>query len=122
MRVIISLILIAIATNLSAGETVYYCSMQNFVDAKPNKHSNYQRVRFKMKINRENQSSNSGRVSFSDDHPFSISFKAFGYNVGYLQSGDGVSSFGFHLDSGQMFQAWATPNEAVAFSAKCDEF
>ena len=122
MRVIISLILIAIATNLSAGETVYYCSMQNFVDAKPYKHSNYQRMRFKMKINRENQSSNNARVSFSDDHPFSIGFKVFGYNVGYLQSGDGVSSFGFHLDSGQMFQAWATPNEAAAFSAKCEEF
>ena len=122
MRLIITLFLIAIGTNLSAGETVYYCSMQNFVDAKPHKHSNYQRLRFKMKINRENQSSNSVRVSFSDDHPFSTSFKAFGYNVSYLQSGDGVSSFGFHLDSGQMFQAWATPNEAVAFSAKCDEF
>ena len=64
MRVIISLILIAIATNLSAGETVYYCSMQNFVDAKPYKYSNYQRMRFKMKINRENQSSNNARVSF----------------------------------------------------------
>ena len=122
MRVIITLFLIAFGTNLSAGETVYYCSMQNFVAAEPNKVENYQTTRFKMKISRDNMSSNGGRVSFSDDHPFSISFKAFGYNVGYLQSGDGVSSFGFHLDSGQMFQAWATPNEAVAFSAKCDEF
>ena len=58
MRVIITLFLIAFGTNLSAGETVYYCSMQNFVAAKPNKVGNYQTTCFKMKISRDNLSSN----------------------------------------------------------------
>ena len=122
MRLIITLFLIAIGTNLSASETVYYCSMQNFVDAKPNKHSNYELMRFKMKINRENASSNDGRVSFSDDHPFDGSFNIWGFNTGYLQSSNSGRSFFFHMDSGQMFQAWTTPSSAAAFSAKCDKF
>ena len=103
-------------------ETIYYCSMQNFVDAKADKDSNYQLMRFKMKIDRKNESSNDGRVSFSEDHPSDVSFNVSGFKVCCLQSRSGMSSFGFHLDSGQMFQAWATPYSAVAFSANCDKF
>ena len=89
MRLLIILCLMIFGTNLSANETVYYCSMQNFVDAQPNKHSNYKSMRFKMKIDRKNTSSNDGndgRVSFSSDHPHDNSFNVWGFNVGYLQS------------------------------------
>ena len=122
MRFIIILLVIFFGTNSWADEKIYYCAMQNFVDATPNKSGDYQALRFKMKINRESALSNDGQVSFTDDHPFGINFDAWGFRVGYLQSTDGVSSFGFHLETGQMFQAWATPSSAVAFSAKCDKF
>ena len=121
MRVIITLFLITFGTNLSAGETVYYCSMQNFVAAEPNKVENYQTTRFKMKISRDNLSSNTGKISFSNDHPPSGSFK-FWSNTEYLRSESPVTTFVFDIDSGQMFQAWTSPNGAVAVSATCDEF
>ena len=125
MRLLIILCLMIFGTNLSANETVYYCSMQNFVDAKPNKHGNYKSMRFKMKIDRKNTSSNDGndgRVSFSSDHPHDNSFNVWGFNVGYLQSMGGAASFSFDLSSGQMFQAWTTPFSAAAFAAQCEEF
>ena len=121
MRVIISLILIAIATNLSAGETVYYCSMQNFVAAEPNKVENYQTTRFKMKISRDNLSSNTGKISFSNEHPHGGSFE-FWTQADYLRSESTVTTFVFDPDSGQMFQAWTTPFSAAAFAAQCEEF
>ena len=121
MRVIISLILIAIGTNLSASEIVYYCSMQNFVAAKPNKVGNYQTTRFKIKISRDHPSSNTGKISFSNDHPHSGSFE-FWSNADYLRSKSIVTTFLFDINSGQMFQAWTSPNGAVAVSARCDEF
>jgi len=121
MRVIITLFLIAIGTNLLASETVYYCSMQNFVDAKPNKVGKYQTTRFKMKISRDNLLSNTGEISFSNDHPHGASFE-FWTQADYLRSKSTVTTFVLDIDSGQMFQAWTSPNGAVAVSAKCDEF
>ena len=121
MRLLIILCLMIFGTNLSANETVYYCSMQNFIDAKPNKVGNYQRTRFKMKISRDSPLSNTGKISFSNDHPHSGSFK-FWSNTEYLRSESPVTTFVFDIDSGQMFQAWTSPNGAVAVSATCDEF
>jgi len=121
MRVIITLFLIAIGSNLLASETVYYCSMQNFIDAKPNKVGNYQRTRFKMKISRDSPLSNTGKISFSNEHPHSGSFE-FWTQADYLRSESTVTTFVFDPDSGQMFQAWTTSFSAAAFAAQCEEF
>ena len=121
MRLLIILCLMIFGTNLSANETVYYCSMQNFIDAKPNKVGNYQRTRFKMKINRDNPLSNTGKISFSNEHPHRGSFE-FWTQADYLRSESTVTTFVFDPDSGQMFQAWTTSFSAAAFAAQCEEF
>lgn len=122
LLLVLGLSLGLVGNNVRASETIYYCSMQNFVGALPDNSKDYHTSRFTMKISRENSNSNDGRVSFSDGHPFDISFNVWGFRVGYLQSSSGASAFGFHLSDGQMFQAWTTPYSSAAFSAKCEKF
>ena len=122
MRIVVILFLILFGTKLWAGEEVYYCSIQNFVDATASGTENYRSTRFKMQIIRETSSSDTGKVKFSDEHPFNLSLNVFGFLRDVLQSNSGHSSFLFYLDTGQMYQAWVQPSSAVAFSAKCDNF
>ena len=86
----------SITTKVALRSIIIFCgckaivkaavSVRSFVDATPNKVGKYKTTCFKMRFSRASASSNNGKVSFTDDHPFDINFNVWGFNVGYLQS------------------------------------
>lgn len=110
----------------AATSDIYYCISQNFVGAKANEIKNYKEVRFTMKLERNTPNSDTGTVTFSDGHPeggHAYLLDADGFKHGWHTNFDtGFMSFTFYSSAGQLYQAWVTPDQAIALSAKCETF